>query len=137
MTDTKKLIEQARKLAEIQREQAIVEKAIEVSLLPADPAPSNITPQDAFNETWDAIKKVNEVKANGNLKVQSISGQQVDLSGMDGSIDDKLLPSLKFIESTFETTANVNTKLATKQDTLTKTLTLHWDDGTSTDVKVG
>lgn len=61
MTDTKKLIEQARKLAETQKEQAIVEQAIEVSLSPA--SPSNITPQDAFNETWDAIKSVGE-KAN-------------------------------------------------------------------------
>lgn len=60
MTDTKKLIEEARKLAEQQREEALIQEAMENSVSPAAPNPSHITPQEAFDETWGAVKKVNE-----------------------------------------------------------------------------
>lgn len=245
MTDTKKLIEEARKLAEEQREEALIQEAMENSVSPAAPNPSHITPQEAFDETWGAVKKVNEnidakftnnsdklisnnagtasdqaqigrafagnqfygylannvvvgsgvkgtaqfgcanqapttvefatdgsapitfgtgstsnitigstqttgvrkiisgtkeatfeeiidaakqpEKANANLKVHDSTGADVNLSTMDGTTDDKKMPSVKYVDNA----------VSAKQDKLTTSLTLHWDDGTTEDIKVG
>lgn len=195
---TQDLIKKMREEYAKQQEEKLIQEQVEQIKLEAEaaPAPSATnTPQAVLDRTVATIKKVNEVKASGNLqvinmsltddvkvnistmdgttaektlvardyvdggiallntskananlKVQSIDGTQHDLSTMDGSVDDKLLASLKFIEGTFETQASITTKLATKadatalatkQDTLTRTLTLVLDDGTTTNIKVG
>lgn len=85
MTDTKKLIEEARKLAEQQREEAIVKEAIELSLSPA--SPTVITPQEAFDGTWDSVLKI------AKLQVSAAGNTPVNLATMDASTDDKKLVS--------------------------------------------
>lgn len=136
---TQDLIKQMREQYAKQQEEKIAkEQPIEEVVINPAPTPdATNTPQDVLNRTVATIKKVNETKANANLKVQSVDGTQHDLSTMDGSVDDKLLASLKFIEGTFETQSSVATKLASKQDTLTKTITLTFDDNTTETIKVG
>lgn len=83
MTDTKKLIEEARKLVELKKEEVI-----ESSLNPASPTPStNVSPQDMSDRIVAIIDKL------ASLKVSASGNAAVDIYTMDASTDDKKLVS--------------------------------------------
>lgn len=102
---TQDLIKKMREEYAKQQEEKLIQEQVEQINLEANAAPTpsaTNTPQAVLDRTVATIKKVNEVKASGNLQVRNFAltdDVKVNISTMDGTTVEKTLVAQDYVDN--------------------------------------